>query len=119
MAIQLPMTDSFGNSYPTAYSKWAYFSIDISTKTIVAIFNNYKDEATRNDPTKTFFSQTRYMVGSTAIEAKTDEQGNIISPAIPSFDEYTASDNANPQGIGAQVYGFAKSMLVGIDVQDV
>jgi hypothetical protein len=93
MALQLMMTDPYGNSYPEGYRRFVFLAVEVTGKTIRAVFHNYRDKAAR-DAGLNPFGQTEYRV---------DRRSS------PSFDDFMNADNTNPSGIGALVYDFAKA----------
>jgi hypothetical protein len=103
MALQVGMSDDCGNSYPNGYRRFSYLQVDVLAQAITAEFADYKDAAARQAGQRPF-RVTRYRV---------------TPDTTPSYAQFQAQDNTNPDGIAAQVYAFAKAQPGNVGATDV
>jgi hypothetical protein len=69
MAIQLPLSDRYGNNYPLGYRRWKELHIYTDRKVIVALFEDWKDEESRNTPGLVPFRIVDYNIGPNRVPA--------------------------------------------------
>jgi hypothetical protein len=63
MALQLNLSDTFGNDYPKGYRRVQFFAADKSTRSIRVVFNNYPSAEFADANPDRFLSQTEYRIG--------------------------------------------------------
>lgn len=120
MALALPITDEYGTVWPDGYRRLSALMIDTVSKDIVVRLADYPSAAYREaNPDRPFRTGPVYRIGPKPVPAVTDEAGNVLIPAVPSYDQYFAADATNPAGIAAAVYGFAKSRPENAGAKDV
>ena len=103
MALQLPMTDRFGNAYPNGYRRLAWMSKDFESKTCVYIFKNYPTRASRNSNPGLFFEkQTRREITREAKPEKRSPDGlTVVESALPSFDDFETANALKKEEVRA------------------
>lgn len=70
MALKLLLYDRYGNSYSDGYRRWSELHINTKNKTIVAIFEDWKDESARNTAGIIPFRIIDYSIGPNRGPAK-------------------------------------------------
>lgn len=93
---------------PAAYSKNVFFAWDETSQQMRVVANLYQDSAARNG-LKQPVGQHELVVQKDAQPEQLDEQGNVIHPAIPSFADLLAANQASFDAIKTSVYNLWKA----------
>lgn len=102
MALQLPLGDDSGNSYPSAYRRVAFFVIDDAASVIVIQTADWKDAAAA--------ARDNAARAPALKPFRTNPARHITLASTPSYADYVAADEANPAGTKATIYGFLKRL---------
>jgi hypothetical protein len=88
-----------------AYAKYARFLVDTLAREISLDVAIYRSQAAR-DSTDPVYQPIQTLSYRTT-DAGTAGPGGPIA-GLPTYDQFTAGDNASPDGVGAQIYGILK-----------
>jgi hypothetical protein len=139
MALVKTLPDPFevGADLEGCYLRWGDLVISPRTKTVRVVFEVYRSEAARNAGKAPLPIPVEFTIGPVGAPAQygpvpVDAEGNptgepapLLSPAVPSYDDWRAAINATVDGqpgaadlIGALVYGYAKAQPELTDAVD-
>lgn len=105
-----------------AYAKYANFSINTFEMSVVLTLAIYRSQAARDAADaagRPVYAPIRTETYRTIPDGSYGPDGNRIAvPGAPTFADFAAGDNTNPQGTGAQIYGFLKAFTAWAGAED-
>jgi hypothetical protein len=110
MALVKTIPDPDGPGTIDSYAKYSSFAIDTDLRTVTLRVSVYRSQAARDAVDGVGNPLYRPVLLETyqTDAAGTTGPGGTI-PGAPTYAQYTSGDNANPSGVGAQIYGFLKA----------
>jgi hypothetical protein len=117
MALVKDLPDPFGGpDLADCYLRWGDLVISPRTRTVRVVFEVYRSQEARDAGKAQLPIPVEFAIGPVGSPPVYAEDGSLVTPAVPSYDQWRAAINATANGepgaadlIGALVYGYAKS----------